>query len=453
MRDEREIVLDILMEHERKGTYLNVLIRNAQDRCAELPLSQRSFIKRLAEGTLEREIELDAKIRPFLRDPSMKIKPLIRCILRMSVYQIYYMDSVPDFAAVDEAVRLLKKCGQKQAVGFVNAVLRNVCRAKAAAGEKIAGEGTGPAVVVKKSLSTLYSMPQEIIDLWEEAYGREKTEALLAALMEIRPVSIRMDARVPRQRAEAILRGMEEAGVRLKDGHYLPYCHYLSRVPGIPTLPGYAEGAWSVQDESSMLAVEAMELKGDETVLDLCAAPGGKTLHMASLLPRGEVFAYDLSRAKTDRIRDNAARMKLTNVTIAERDAEEPDPSLFEKGDVILCDLPCSGLGVITKKRDIKYNVTPEKIRSLTALQKRILKNAVRYVKPGGTLLYSTCTIDREENEKMADFIEKRLGLAPAPLAQALPQGIPGIEGNRLQLLPSVHHTDGFFLAKFRKPV
>lgn len=523
---EREIVLDILTERERTHRYSNVLVRNTLDRYAGLPLAQRSFIKRLSEGTIEREIELDAVIRRFLRDPRVRMKPIARCALRMAIYEIYYMDSVTDYAAVDEAVKLLRKKGFPQLTGFVNGVLRSVCRDKAAQGTVTENNGarnvvTGGGIrqkpvtrvvvtrdaetgkVTKKVIRTVsakdaaavgneataaaqnggqglanasrtvsadaplylrYSMPRELVDMWIEDYGEAFTEQLLDAMMNVRPVCIRFSPDTTDEERGRIVESLRENGAVVEKSKWLPDCYKLSHVSGVATLPGFAEGRWTVQDESSQLVCAAAELTGNSAdlrkgepagagmmILDLCAAPGGKSLHAAALAPGAVVYSFDLTKSKTDRIRENAQRLHLANLVIEEHDATEYNPEFDQKADIVLCDVPCSGLGVITRKRDIKYNVTREKIHSLTALQKKIMKNAVNYVKPGGVLIYSTCTINRSENDRMAAYIEKKLGMMPDDLAPYLPDGIPGIEGNQIQLLPSVHGTDGFFIARFRK--
>ena len=444
-------MLDVLTERERTGAYSNILIKKALDRGEELTPHQRSFIKRLAEGTIERQMELDSVIGRCLKSPDQKMKPAVRCLLRMSIYQIYYMDSVPDHAACNEAVRILKKRHIDHAAGFVNAVLRRICREKEASKE----------ASNEISAEDRYSMPEFIVRMWEEAYGRQETEELLAALLEPRPVCIRLDERYPRELQEKTVAGLRDLGVEVEPGRWLACCRRLKKI-GMPVarLPGFSQGLYTVQDESSMLAVEALGIapssSGAGTVIyDLCASPGGKSMHIASKAPKARVFAYDLTRARTDLIRRNARRMKCDNLTVKEWDAETFDPSRFESADYVLCDLPCSGLGVTGRKQDIKYNVTEAKIASLVSLQKRILKTAVRYVKPGGVLVYSTCTIDRAENEKMADYIEQKLGMKKSPLAPYLPEGL--LEGRekdaaRLQLLPNRHDTDGFFMARFTKP-
>lgn len=454
---ERQVALQILLEYDRSRGYSNILIRKALDAHPELSTEQRSFIKRLTEGTIERRIWLDGIIRRSLRNPDARLRPAVRCILRLSVYEIYCMDSVTDYAAVNEAVKLLKAQGLTELTGFVNAVLRNICRHREEEGkphQTVIRKG-GTVIVTRgtqRPLSGVWSMPQEIVQLWTDDYGEDVARHLLESMQQIRPVCIRMDPRVSGPEQERILQAMKAQGVEVESGRWLPYAFCLRHTGKITDLPGFREGFWTVQDESSMMVCEAAGLramKGKGVVLDLCAAPGGKSLHAAGLLPEGKVWSFDLTRARTDRIRENAARMHLSNLTIEEHDAEEYNPSLENLADVVLCDLPCSGLGVMARKKDIRYGFSREKIRSLCALQRRILKNAVHYVKPGGVLLYSTCTIDLAENDQMAKFIEGLEGMKPDPLSPFLPEGLPGIRGNCLQLLPYVHDTDGFFLARF----
>ena len=458
---EREAALEILSRIRESGAYSHIVVKEVLDRCERegMDRQQRAFVKRLTEGVIERRIEIDDVIRKYTKK-GVRIKPVVRDILRMGIFQILYMDAVPDSAACNEAVNLTKSYGKKEAAGFVNGVLRNVVREK--------GTLIGASVPADRK----YSMPEWIIRMWNRQFPPEETEKLLASLLEIRPVSIRFDDRCTKEQRENILSQMAASGVSVRKGHYLSYCYELTGTDSISKLPGYREGLWTVQDESSMMVAEAAGLKGGECVIDVCAAPGGKSMHCASKLlalgeaaraaepddaPRdtqgsGAVHAFDLSKGKVELIRKNVRRMHLTNVTAAQRDALMPVPEA-ETGtaDVLLCDLPCSGLGVIGRKRDIKYHVSEKQLSELVPLQKMILENAVPYLKEGGTLIYSTCTIHRGENEEMAEFIENSLGLVPDPLAPYLPEGIPGIEGNCLQMLPHVHGTDGFFISRFVK--
>ncbi len=457
---EREAVLEILTGIRENGTYSHIAVKEMLDRCERegMDRRQRAFVKRLTEGVIERRIELDDVLRRYAKKGA-RIRPVIRDILRMGIFQILYMDSVPDSAACNEAVKLTKKYGKKELSGFVNGLLRSAARDKEAG--KLAADsapGTGD-LSDTGSLSRRFSMPEWIVSMWREQLGEEETEKLLEALLKVRPVAIRFDDRCSQERREEILAQMSEKGVKAVKGQYLPYCYELTGTDSIQELPGYREGLWTVQDESSMMVAEAAGLAGGETVYDVCAAPGGKAMHCASKLlagsaggtETGKVHAFDLSKGKTAQILKNVRRMHLPNVVVAQRDALIPVPEEAGKADVLLCDLPCSGLGVIGRKRDIKYHVTPEQLTELAQLQKSILRSAAVYLKEGGVLIYSTCTINKGENGEIAEFIEKEMGLRPDPLAPYLPDTVPGIRGNQLQLLPHVHGTDGFFLARFVK--
>lgn len=498
---EREIVLTALLASEKEEGQSSQLIRRTLDQYEDLPQSQRAFIKRLFEGVTERRIELDERIGRFSSKPVDKMRPVVRQILRMGCYQLYYMDAVPDAAVCNEAVRLVRKKGMGSLSGFVNGILRQMARSKnEEAGNDTHDDGKSD------NLSLRYSMPAWITRMWQETYGEKETESMLRSFMEVRPVTMRMDERLSGQEREALLAALKKQGVQIESGRWLPYCYRLTNTGSLGKLPGFSEGKWTVQDESSMMVTEAAGITtGREEILDVCAAPGGKSLHMALRLyavamqtamctaekanaanttdrqnrgvvtapaqePSGEgitagcrekepersgmVYSCDLTEKKTARIRENAKRLRLSNVTVQEQDATVYVPAWKEQMDIVLCDLPCSGLGVLGKKRDIKYHVTPEQLQELAALQRQILENAVQYVRPGGVLLYSTCTIDRAENEEMAAWIQKSLGLRPDSLIPYLPEDIPGISGedhHMLQLLPHIHGTDGFFMARFKK--
>lgn len=444
--NEREVVLKILLKEEEKGTYSHLIVREALGRLSDIPTVQRAFIKRLAEGTVERKIEMDAVINHFSKTPVRKMDRIILCILRMSLYQILYMDSVPDSAACNEAVKLAKRGGRAKLSGFVNGVLRNVVREKES--------GALSERRQKQSLSVRYSMPQWIVSMWKEQLGYDRTEGLLKAFLEVRPVCIRIDERLSVDERENLINSLKESGVKVRQGQYFDFCLELAGTSAINRLPGYKEGLWAVQDESSMFVAQAAGLKKGDIVYDVCASPGGKAMHCASKLAAmggGRVYAFDLTPKKTGQIMENVRRMKLENVSVSLRDARTSAGSLTGRADVLVCDVPCSGLGVMGRKRDIKYNVTKTALTQLSELQKEILRASVPILKPGGTLIYSTCTINRSENEENAAFIEKELGLVPDDLSPFLPENVQGIRGNCLQLLPDIHGTDGFFLARFKK--
>lgn len=444
----RELVLDLLMEWEKTDAFSHHLIRQVLDKYDYLSGQEKSFMKRLAEGTLERQIELDYVINQFSSVPVKKMKPLIRNLIRMSVYQILYMDAVPDAAAVSEAVKLANKRKFTNLKGFVNGVLRNISKSK----DSITYPDKEKDI--NTYLSVKYSMPMWLVEHWIAGYGEWQTEQLLGGLLQIRPVTVRVSKELSTAELEQWLKEVNATGARIEEHPYLSNAFCLFDLEGIGNLPGYEEGYFVVQDVSSMLAVEAAGLKEGDKVIDLCAAPGGKTMYCAEKVGKtGWVESRDLTEFKVNQILDNVERMGLSQVGATVWDARVEDPMLIETADVVIADLPCSGLGVMGKKRDIKYRMSLESMDSLVQLQKDILKAAVKYVKPGGVLLYSTCTIHNKENQEMANWIADNFDFQLEDMTPYLPM-LPKMEtaaDGYLQLLPGVHETDGFFFARLRR--
>lgn len=463
----REIALDALLTLERRKEYSHRLIRAVLDKYDYLPDRDRAFLKRLTEGTLERRIELDYYLNRVSSVPVGKMKPLIRELLRLSLYQMLYMDTVPDGAVCDEACKLAEKRGFGSLKGFVNGVLRTLARQKDSL--PLPDREKEPL----RYLSVRYSMPDWIVDLWAEEYGVEITETILEGLMRIRPVSVRLRTDLTPEQTQALCAAFRAQGITPAPSGYLPYVYDLEGVNGVDRLPGFEEGRFTVQDVSSALAVEAAGIREGDFVVDVCASPGGKSLLAAEKAAR--VLARDKSEDRAERIREAVRRMGARNIEVQVRDGRLTDESLLGQADVVLLDVPCSGLGVIGKKRDIKYHVSRESVREMTMLQKEIVSASWRYVKPGGTLLYSTCTIDAMENEAMVKFISEQLPFDPAPL-DGLPDeirtfresfealrdrnGKPSRQGLNeaqkracVQLLPGYIQGDGFFIARFlRRP-
>ena len=445
MENVREIVLDTLLSLEREGQYSNQLLKAVLDKYDYLEVRDKSFIKRVTEGTVERQIELDYYLNHYSSVPVRKMKPLIRCLMRMSVYQLLYMDTVPDSAVCNEACKLAAKRKFGNLRGFVNGVLRNISRNKEHL--PLPDEKTNPAA----RLSVEYSMPEWLVQHWLDEYAEEITETMLRGLLEIHPVSLRFRTDLSAKEREDICRKMENEGAILQRSSYLPYLYTMEYGGNMTGLPGFAEGQWIVQDISSALAVEAAGIKAGDFVLDACAAPGGKSLLAAERAAK--VLSRDVSEEKTGLIRENADRMGAENIEIQVWDATQFDEAYKEKADVLLLDVPCSGLGILGKKRDIKYHVSPEGLKNLSDLQKRIVRTCAGYVRPGGTLLYSTCTINRAENEDNVRWFLEQFPFEAVSLDDSLPEELQGETTKKgyLQLIPGVHACDGFFIAKFRK--
>lgn len=458
----REIVLDMLVTMEKEKQFSNRLIKAVLDKYDYLETRDKAFIKRVTEGCVERRIELDYYLNAYSSVPVNKMKPLIRCLMRMSVYQLLFMDNVPDSAVVNEACKLAMKRKFTNLKGFVNGVLRNISRNK----ENLPKPDAAKEPV--KAVSVRYSMPEWLVERWFSQYGRELTEQFLAGLLAVHPVSARFDVRLSAEERDALKQQIAAAGVVLTESPYLEEAFCLEHCDNITGLPGFTEGKWTVQDVSSALAVEAAKIGPEDIVLDACAAPGGKSILASERALR--VISRDVSEEKTDLIRENAERMQADNITVEEWDATVEDVSKRESVSVLLLDVPCSGLGILGKKRDIKYHIEPEGLKSLAELQKQIVDSTLGCLKPGGTLVYSTCTINPEENEKMVAYLTEELGMIPLPLEGRVPERLLAekkqAENLRkktdlseaqadacIQLFPGVMQTDGFFFAVLQKPM
>lgn len=464
----REIVLDTLLTMERENQYSNRLIKAVLDKYNYLDMRDKAFIKRVTEGTVERKIELDYYLNQFSSVPVKKMKPLMRCLLRMSVYQLIYMDAVPDSAVCNEACKLAVKRKFGTLKGFTNGVLRNIARNK----DKLSlpDESENPVLY----LSVKYSIPEWLVEHWMKEYGREIIPNILEGLLSIHPVSMRFRTDLSETEREGILAQLQRQGVVCKKSAYLDYVYELEHVDDLSRLAGFAEGKWTVQDISSALAVEAAMIRKEDFVVDVCAAPGGKSLMAAEKAKR--VLSRDLTEEKAEKIRENRERLQADNVEIQVWDATIEDKELTGSADVVLMDVPCSGLGILGKKRDIKYHVGPKELRDLAELQKKIVRTCITYAKPGGTLIYSTCTINSGENEEMVRFLTEELGCSPVSLEEVLPEELIAlkkeIEEKKkaagiidlvqlsekqqkacIQLLPGYMNADGFFIAGFQKPL
>ncbi|MCM1086875.1 MAG: 16S rRNA (cytosine(967)-C(5))-methyltransferase RsmB [Muribaculaceae bacterium] len=443
----REIILEILLELERTDGYVNLLLADVLEKYDYLSPQEKAFIKRVTEGSVERRIQIDYVLDGISKTPVAKMKPLIRQLLRMSVYQILFMDTVPDAAVCNEAVRLAGKRKFKTLQGFVNGVLRNVSRQK----QTIAYPDA--AKELETYLSVRYSMPEWLVSFFLHRYSREVVETIFRAFLERDPVTVRIEEGLSLAEQETLLDAWKKQGVVVKSHPYLPYAVWIEKAEGIKRLSGYAEGLFAVQDVSSMLVIEAAGIQKGQTIIDICAAPGGKSLHAATkLMGTGKVLSYDITEKKLARLEENRRRMRKENIEIAMGDACVFNEALYQSADVVLADVPCSGLGVIGKKTDIKYHVSEQSLEEIVLLQKEIVKNAAAYVKPGGILMYSTCTIHSKENEEMVEWICSGFPFTLDKIGKTLTAVVGADEDTgMLQLLPGIHETDGFFLAKLKK--
>ncbi len=441
----RELILDILLEVEN-GEHSHIAIGNALSKYQFLPKQDRAFVTRICEGTLEYQIQIDYILNSYSKVTVEKMKPVIRLILRSAVYQLKFMDSVPDSAVCNEAVKLAQRRGFFNLKSFVNGVLRTISR------ELPNLELPPREKNLVRHLSVKYSMPETLVSRWLSDYGEDTTETILKDFLEEKPLTIR--CRTYLASPENVKKSLEAQGVLVEPAPYLPYAFRISNYNHILTLNAFLEGHIMVQDVSSMLVGEVANPEKGNYVIDLCAAPGGKSLHIGDKMEGyGTVDARDLTPYKVDLIEQNITRTNSINVQAKVQDATVFDVESELKADIVIADVPCSGFGVIGKKPEIKYRSSNQKQTELVALQRSILQNAAEYVKSKGVLVFSTCTIAKEENEENMMWFLNNFPFKLESLDPVLPEELH-CESTRLgylQLLPGVHGTDGFFIAKFRR--
>ena len=452
MKNTRETAFGIIYKVLEEGEYSHVVLRQALLKEKDADKRDRAFVTRLSEGTIEHLLTIDYILNQLSKTPVKKMKPVIRTVLRLSVYQLLYMDSVPDSAVCNEAVKIVKAKGLHGLSGFVNGILRNVARRK----EQWAQESFYPDKdkMPAQHLSIRYSMPEWLCEYFIKEYGFEKAEKIVEGSLRNPKTTIRCNTNnISVIDLAERLRGQ---GIETESGVYAKDALYISGYDALEKIPEFTEGLFQVQDESSMLVAQLAGLKKNDLVLDVCSAPGGKALHAANLLESlggGTVISRDVSEKKTSLIKENANRLQAKNITIQVADATKTDDIMIEKADVVIADLPCSGIGIMAKKPEIRYRMTKENQKELVKLQKEMLAVVHRYVKPGGILMYSTCTINKEENEEQVREICEKYGFVPALEEQLVPEALRRDikEGAYIQLLPGIHACDGFFIARLKR--
>ncbi len=443
----RTYALDIITEVLDKGAYADKALHSVLDSGVIPDNRDRAFLSRLCTGTVERLLTLDYIINCFASIKVNKMKPAIRNIMRMAAYQIFYMEQVPDSAACNEAVKLAVSRGFKGLKGFVNGVLRAMVRGKDNVKYPLRSDGFILYASVK------YSMPEWIVERFCNEYGMEVTEKILDTFINgDKYLTLRCNISKADVSGITGLLKKDARDIIINNGEFFGYALRISGYGSLPLLSAFNHGLVQVQDESSMLPAAIARIKENNTVIDLCAAPGGKTLHAADLLNgTGKVISCDISSRKTRLVRDNARRCGFKNIEIYENDARIYRQEWDSMADIVIADLPCSGLGVSGKKCDIKYKTKPGDIETLADLQREILSAAAKYVKPGGRLVYSTCTMTQEENMDNSRWICENLPFGSEDIEDALPLCLKGNTGHNgyIQVLPHMAGTDGFFVASF----
>lgn len=436
----RKISLETLIESENSGTPSHILLKNVLDKYDYYSNLEKAIISKIVKGVIERRIELDFVIDCYSKTKTAKMKQVIRIILETAVYQILYMD-VYDTVAVDLAVTLAKKKGFSPLSGFVNGVLRSIQRQK--------NDIPYPKKGDDNYLSVKYSFPMNIVNLLVSQYGEEDTEKILAASLENEGVSFRFKRAVSKERRAEILEELKNNGVEVILSKDFDNVFKTVGTGNISDLSAMKSGEITVQDLSSVIMCENVPF--GEMILDTCAAPGGKSMYISEMYPEAKITACDISTDKLVRMNDNFKRLRLSNITSVKADASEFREDYSQKYDVVLADVPCSGLGVVGKKQDIKYRLQDSDFEYLTDLQSRILKNVSKYVKPGGYLCYSTCTINQNENIRVLEEFMKEGDFSFAPLKVYPKNREEESKKGFLQLLQGFDETDGFFIAVLKK--
>ncbi len=415
----RETALKILYAVEYDGAYPNIALKDALAENKSLSAKDKGLITELVYGIIDKKLTLDYVIGRYSRVKLKKISKYILLILRMGLYQLMFTDKIPESAAVNESVKLAKRYGHGASAGFVNGVLRSFIRG----GVEYPEKGV-------EYLSVKYSFPIWLCERWVSDFGFEFTEDLLKAFGEDAKITLRPNSM--KITAEGLSEKLRENGVEAETSDGVVICGGFD----IASDALYREGFYTPQDKAAMRSAEVLAPRAGETVIDMCAAPGGKTTHMAELMENsGEILAFDIHEHKIRLIEDNAARLGIDIIKASIGDGTVFDPALEGKADKVLCDAPCSGLGVIRRKPDIKWNKQPES--DLPELQRKILENGARYLKRGGEIVYSTCTIEKEENEEVIDaFLSENADFEKL---------------YEKTFYPNTDGTDGFYICKLRK--
>ena len=432
----RQTAFSILLKIEKDKAYSNIALDSAV-RELSLDSTDCAFISRLVYGVTERKLTLDFVISQFLNQPIKKLKAEVLVILRIGTYQILYMDKIPDSAAVNESVTLAKNNKSSYASGVVNAVLRKVSLERENVFKSLSGD---------ERLSVLYSAPIDLVRFLKHHYNEENAEEILKSALNKKEITIRVNTLKTTQNEliEALkAQNISTEITNLKDALI------INTKGAVYELDAYKKGLFYVEDVSSQLCVKELDLKDNFKFVDICSAPGGKSFTAAQYMNNsGKIYSCDIHKHRVELIKSGAERLGIKNIIPTVNDATIFNEE-FVNADCVLCDVPCSGLGIIGKKPEIKYKSLDE-IKELIPIQKKILCIASKYVKKGGTLIYSTCSINPNENRKICDwFLKENEDFYSVKVSPETERCID--EGDYLTLLPHINNCDGFFIAKFIK--
>lgn len=440
----REVAAQALMEIVRDEAYNNAALRKILKQNGAMSVQDRAFVTEIVNGTLRNITFIDMVIDQFSTVKAEKLKPFVAAVLRAGVYQIGFMDKVPESAVVNEAVALVKEKGFGKLSGFVNGVLRSIIRGWNEI--CLPDEKEEPV----RYLELKYSYPQWLLKMWLHEYSYDFVKALCEKNNESPDVTIACNTL--KLTVEQLEKELETKGVNVRRASFIENALHVSGTANIAALDAFQKGYFHVQDESSMLAARVLSPEEGESVLDICAAPGGKSVLMAQMMKnKGIIIARDVYGHKLELLKETADRLGIDIIDTQEKDAT----ILYEKSvnafDKVLADVPCTGLGLIRKKPDIKRKKTGDDIDALCKIQKQILACAAKYVKKDGILVYSTCTICKKENSKNIEWFLDNFDFELCDMNEYLPETLGGGEDGMLQLFPHIHDTDGFFIARLKR--
>lgn len=441
MMNTRLIAIKILEEVYEQNHFLKDVL-DGYFYTHEFERHEKSFLKNLVYGTVEQQIKIDYIINQFSKVKTKKLKPFIYYVLSISVYQLLEMTSVPPSAVCNEAVKLVKKRKMYNLSGFVNGVLRTIDRELKYI--TYPDEKTQPQAY----LNSFYALPMWLVDLLLSQYDYETVKAIAEDTMLAPDLSIRVNTL--KTNPDKLMTTLKKQGLSVSKGHYLDNALRITSSTNLADNENFKNGDFIVQDESSMMVSYVLDAKDKDSILDMCAAPGGKSLHISESV--ASVEARDVSDRKVALINENIEKLGIKNIETKVFDGLIIDESIIDCFDGVIVDAPCSGLGIVRKKPDIKRNMSLERIENLIQIQEKLLNNASKYVKIGGSLIYSTCTINRAENiEQVEKFLKEHSDFKVEPIKLNEPLSNMFFNHGFLQMLPMNNLTDGFFIAKLKK--
>jgi 16S rRNA (cytosine967-C5)-methyltransferase len=458
----RRLAVEVLIRVETEKAYANIALANALKK-KPLPERDRAFVTALVQGVVRRLGEVDGKLQAVSKQPLQKLAAPLRNVLRLAVFQLDYMNDIPPSAVLDTSNKLARATGHEGSAKYANGVLRNYLRNKEAAGTE--ADTTNDLELSPEQLAEKYSLPPWLVSRWIETWGQEEAIRLLKHSQEIPELALRTcELGIS---TDGLIEILRRKGIDCRPGELVDSCIIIrDRGPlkgPVEKLPGYEDGLFTVQDEAAAFVSKVVDPKSGEVVVDLCAAPGGKSLHLAELMEgKGRVIAVDVNPSRLNLLKKSRQRLGLTNIEVEAADGREFSPATL--ADRVLIDAPCTGTGVINRRSDIRLRREAPDVEQLVGIQRELLANAATIVKPNGVLVYSTCSIEPEENiqnlqwfrQQHPEFIPESLQPFIPPLLlerwnEIDPAVKETIDNGWLQILPSRHALSGFFICRLRR--